>query len=453
MGYPVVTVTRNGDGTATVTSRRFFNPRGQSADTPSDYNYSWDIPITVATAATTNWDMAPSQYIKFGQTTATLTGVPADGNWLMINARQLSFFRVDYDNIMRNDIVNQLIADFTKIPPESRAQFIDDSFALSRTLAISETLAMDTTQYLHDELEPNSWVAAIKHLGYARRILRNALWLNLFNTYVLDRIVPVYNQTAWIIDTVESPLYALFRGDIVFNTCVLGWEECQTTARGLYNTYKANPDTNSVPPDQLPTVLCTGVSEGGSTDWSIVWDQYQKRRPSPIREERYAYLFGLACSFDTIWQERYLNYIIRGELIDARDQNTALGYMVKSNVGLPIVWNYLDNSWGTVPSGINKFNALRAIVGTLYDQNGLDQFDAFVSKNPAQSQWELENYIQFRLIIVQNMDWYAANEASLSEWLVAHTKDVAIDKANIGASLGMNPGSSMDGSMAGFEFY
>jgi hypothetical protein len=57
--------------------------------------------------------------------------------------------------------------------------------------------------------------------------------------------------------------------------------------------------------------------------------------------------FHLLCdwSFD-----RLLNYIVRGELIEIRDQNQALNYMTLSRVGMPIVWNYLDNSWTTVPS-------------------------------------------------------------------------------------------------------
>jgi hypothetical protein len=47
MGYPVLVVTRNADGTATVTSRRFLSPRGQSADTPSDYRLIGSIPQSV----------------------------------------------------------------------------------------------------------------------------------------------------------------------------------------------------------------------------------------------------------------------------------------------------------------------------------------------------------------------------------------------------------------------
>ena len=39
MGFPLLTVTNSYDGTAAVTSSRFFNPANQNADTPSDFKY------------------------------------------------------------------------------------------------------------------------------------------------------------------------------------------------------------------------------------------------------------------------------------------------------------------------------------------------------------------------------------------------------------------------------
>ena len=56
---------------------------------------------------------------------------------------------------------------------------------------------------------------------------------------------------------------------------------------------------SSVDPNVLPTVLCTGVSEGTADDWNMVFNQYIARKSSQIREERYAYLFALTCTSDT----------------------------------------------------------------------------------------------------------------------------------------------------------
>ena len=41
-----------------------------------------------------------------------LAGVE-DGGWLMINAKQMMFYRVNYDNDTRRDIVSQLLTDHT----------------------------------------------------------------------------------------------------------------------------------------------------------------------------------------------------------------------------------------------------------------------------------------------------------------------------------------------------
>jgi len=37
MGFPLLTVWNSGDGTAEVTSSRFFNPNGQTPDIPSTF--------------------------------------------------------------------------------------------------------------------------------------------------------------------------------------------------------------------------------------------------------------------------------------------------------------------------------------------------------------------------------------------------------------------------------
>jgi hypothetical protein len=40
----------------------------------------------------------------------TITGVPTtSGDWILINAKEKSFYRVDYDSLLRDDINNQLI--------------------------------------------------------------------------------------------------------------------------------------------------------------------------------------------------------------------------------------------------------------------------------------------------------------------------------------------------------
>lgn len=67
--------------------------------------------------------------------------------------------------------------------------------------------------------------------------------------------------------------------------------------------------TRSVDANNLPTVLCTGVAEGTSDDWLIVYSQYQARKASQVRYERYAYLIGLSCTTNQELIDTLVEYI------------------------------------------------------------------------------------------------------------------------------------------------
>jgi len=421
MGYPLLSVSRNGDGTASVTSRRFLSPRGQTPDAPSNYSYSWNVPITVATPQTVDLDSTPTLYLPFGQTTTTISGVPTTpGDWIMINVKQTGFYRVDYDSTIRDDIVAQLNRDHSVIPVESRAQLIDDSFTLTRSLNLPVAAAMDTTLYLTNELLYNPWNVALKHLLYIDSLVYGELWRNLYRTYLTNQIYPAYTSLGWNYLDTDSPLQQFTRRDAILYTCYLGDDDCRGKARTQYATYLGNPDANSINANNLPTVLCTGLAEGTGSDWSTAFNQYLERKLSPIREERYVYLFAMACSSDSQWHDRFLSYIVQGNLISTRDANTALTYMTQSRVGLPIVWNYLLNTWSSVPSFINKLTALQNIANKLSGSSALDEFNNFVVRYPPKNQAEVNGFNRIALTITQNTDFLSANADALFNWLDAN---------------------------------
>jgi len=419
MGYPLLRVTNARDGTAVVTAQRYFNPRGQTPDTTSSYNYEWTVPINVATAATTNWDnILPGFYINIGEQSVVIDGLPVgDNEWFILNAKQVFFYRVDYDVNTRAAIVNQLLNDYTIIPSESRSQLIDDSFSLSRSLVIPETLALETTRYLNAELQFNAWNSALKHLLYADKIFKNFAWYPNYQIFLTSKLVPVYEITGWVYTDEEPALNQFLRRDVMSTTCYYGNANCRTYARELFNIYHLRPDVNSVDPNNLPTVLCLGVYEGQSSEWVMVFNEYQRRRSSPITDERYAYLYGMACTTDLLLLDAYLNYIVRGEQIATRDQTTALNYLIQNIQGRQLVWNYFQNSWSTVPATISKFTVLRNIVSTWYESSDLNSFNKFLATHPPSNESQRNLFVQMNLLIQQNIDWVAANANQVDQWL------------------------------------
>jgi hypothetical protein len=150
-----------------------------------------------------------------------------------------------------------------------------------------------------------------------------------------------------------------------------------------------------------------------------VFSQYQQRKTSHIREERWAYLFALACTNNTQLLDTLLSYIARGQLISTRDQYRATLYLSMNSDGAEKVFSYFDNSWSTVPSGMNKFEILRYITSSYADQAGLSKLNSLISKHPPQSEEQQAAFTQMVLTVEQNINWSTFNGNALRDWLIA----------------------------------
>lgn len=187
-------------------------------------------------------------------------------------------------------------------------------------------------------------------------------------------------------------------------------------ALDAFYRYSVNPAANIVNINTLSTALCYGINHGVSSDWTDAFIEYGHRKDSPFTDERNAFLFGLACTTDSRWVQIYLGAVLDGT-IPARDHTQALLYLVQNNVGLAAVWSYFSNSWQQVPSSIGKFTVLRSIASTFHEPEDLAAFEELVRLHPPADETQNQLFIQIRLLIQQNIDWFLNNYDDLSDWL------------------------------------
>jgi len=420
MGFPLVSVVRKADGTATVTQNHFLHPPTQEMNVESPWNYKWTIPLTVVTASSSpeDWDATPTTYLNINDTEVVLTGLPTStSDWVILNPKQKLYYRVNYDDENMAAIANQLTTNHTVIHEMSRCQFIDDSFTLARSTYILETAAMEATRYLGNERSFNPWYATLKYISLSGRMLRGLDWYSELTTYMESLVTPVYNAVGWIYRANEIPDYQMLRRDMISWACSFGVYDCVLNARADYNLYRGEPDLNNVNPNNRPTVLCRGVAEGTVSDWMIMFNQYRNRILTNFREERYQYLYAMACTTDTDVLDSLLSYIVRG-VIAPRDQYRATLYLAMNPAGAEKIFAYFDNSWTTVPSSIGRFTILEYITSTFADQAGLNKLNAFIAKNPPQSDAHRSLFNQMTLTVQQNINWLTINGNSLRDWLV-----------------------------------
>jgi len=427
MGYPLVTVTRSTDGTAVVSRSHFLSPAHQFVTTPSEWNYAWPVPLTFVTAEDNSqpWDFPPRAWIDLDQTEITLAGLPTNLNdWVIFNARGRMFYRVNYDAASRAAI-NDAFSTFPKFfDGQTKTAFLDDSFVLARTLYILEADAMNATGFLADEFTYNPWYPAVTYFSSAQRLIENEPWFASYRAYVLSLTVPVYSTLGWTFIDSETPLEQYLRRDMISVSCNNGWNDCVDLALQEYYVARLNPSVNTVDPNILPVALCTGMMTF-TGDWGLWFAEYQRRASSQVREERYSYLYGLACTSFQSNLVSYLNELI-GTGIASRDKNTAAGYLALNNYGAVLLWNYLDQNW-TSAAFSGRFTTLTKIVDGFSNQAGLDQLLAFIERHPAMSQSEENSYTQMLLKVRQNITWLEINRDSLRDWLAARTGGTDLD--------------------------
>jgi hypothetical protein len=149
----------------------------------------------------------------------------------------------------------------------------------------------------------------------------------------------------------------------------------------------------------------------------LSFDQYQARKTSQIREERYAYLYGSACTNDNSLLDRLLVELQTS--VASRDRNRLAQYLSQREYGAQILWNFLDTNWNNLPSGLGRVTQLTNIALGFSTQAELDNLHAFFSRHPPTGSEETL-YTNLSLDVESNIIWLNTEGAGLQAWLEAN---------------------------------
>lgn len=159
-GFPLITVTRNGDE-VTIEQERFFF---ETTVSPS----LWWVPINfVVGSADPDFAETKPDYWLEGVKSMTINNADQPDNkkwtndsWMIFNKQESSYYRVNYDDHLWDLLVEQLNGDeFGKIHLLNRAQLVDDSLSLARAGKINYKVPLDILAYLEKELDYIPWAS------------------------------------------------------------------------------------------------------------------------------------------------------------------------------------------------------------------------------------------------------------------------------------------------------
>ncbi|XP_071580885.1 aminopeptidase N-like [Temnothorax nylanderi] len=150
--YPVINVTKFG-----LVNVKIFNNNALTVN----------IPVTFTTQDHCNFNDTSPYITPLWLYTASIIHPSNVSGWIIINMQQTGYYRVNYDAVYWDRIVNYLTSDeYTKIHVLNRAQIIDDAFYFLMNDQLPLSTFLELTKYLQRETDFIAWYPMIKALEY-----------------------------------------------------------------------------------------------------------------------------------------------------------------------------------------------------------------------------------------------------------------------------------------------
>ncbi|XP_077988862.1 endoplasmic reticulum aminopeptidase 1-like [Glandiceps talaboti] len=411
MGYPVVTLTRNGR-TVTATQQRFLiNPDGEpSTEYKSPFDYKWIIPFTYITSSEPS--KPTSQLLKF----ATVKfSVPDDAVWFKGNVNATGFYRVNYDTDSWDAIIQQLQSDHTVFTSSDRTSFIDDIFHFARARHVSQSKALDLSLYLNNEEDYVPLATAISNLEYIGSALFGRDSYAMFKKYVLQQFRRIINKVGW--DDTGTHIERFRR------TVVLAMADSYDLEAAVQNSVvKFNrwmTQGIQISPNFKSIIYCSGVRNGGEEEFNFIWQKYNTTVvPSEVRK----LLSALACTKDPKLLQRLLDWSLDKTKVRTQDTvSVIVGVAANPYKGLTIAWQFLMDKWDELHKRYegDAFIMVKFIKGVaprFKTQEDLEMVKNFFANHPDAGSGTRTIHQCIETIQI-NIDWLQRHEQEVTDWL------------------------------------
>lgn len=232
-GIPLLNVTRSGNILRFDQKRYVANPYVSMP--PSDFNYLWNIPITIANTRTGPGNTSTLHFVRTKESEYTYP--ETIGDWFALNSLSTGYYRVRYDIESEESLLSQLRSDINSVDGISRAQMLDDAFSYTSRGYRPEVEALPFTTFLKSEGIAGAWIAAIDGLSslYDKYTDLDNVDIGRYTRSIVDNM---YDQLGFEPKENEADFTAFVRGIVSSGACSFGNQKCIDKANELVNIYR-----------------------------------------------------------------------------------------------------------------------------------------------------------------------------------------------------------------------
>nr|XP_033483089.1 aminopeptidase N-like isoform X2 [Epinephelus lanceolatus] len=341
MGFPVVTIdTRTGS----ITQKHFLLDPESVVDRPSEFNYTWFVPIKWMKTG-----VEQEQYWLLQRTDAHNLMRVSGQDWVLANIDVSGYFRVNYDLGNWDRLLSLLNTNHQALSIINRAQIIDDAFNLARAKIINTTLALRTTKYLSKEREYIPWESALRNLNYYILMFDRSEVYGALQSYLKKQIQPLFEHFKTItanwtkVPSGHTDKYNQINA--IGTACSAGVEGCRELIKSWYRQWMENPHRNLIHPNLKSTVYCYAIAYGGVEEWDFAWRMLKN---ATLASEASRLRTALACAKAPWLLNRYLEYTLDVSKVRRQDALSTIQYIAGNVVGMPLAWNFVRARWSQI---------------------------------------------------------------------------------------------------------
>ncbi|XP_044135447.1 aminopeptidase N-like [Bufo gargarizans] len=422
MGFPVVTINTT---TGVVQQKHFLLDPNATVTRPSDFNYTWFVPIKYFSGTSvlnTFWlngrDGSNEAFKTAGQ----------QGNWLLANINVTGYYRVNYDDVNWDRLLNQLNTDLSQIPVINRAQIIDDAFNLARAQIISTTRALETTKFLSKDVEYMPWQAAVSSLSYFAQMFDRTDVYGPMKAYMKNQVTPLFNYFKNLTNDWRDRPATLTEQyneiNAVSMACSYGIPECGELATRLFNEWRTS-NVNGIHPNLRSTIYCNAIARGGEEEWNFLWEQFRNTTNAQEADKLRA---ALACSREPWILNRLLEFSFDSTKIRRQDTVSTITNVANNVIGQSLAWDFVRAYWVKLreqfgDSSFSFGNLLTGVTRRFCTDFDLSQINQFKEDNKEVGFGTGARALDQSIERTEaNVRWVNQNKAVVKEWFEAAAK-------------------------------
>lgn len=235
-GYPVVTVSRNGNDVI-VSQHRYFLPQRNESDTTK-----WFVPISYATSRRQPVNEIPDYWLPNTDEQIVIEDAVEDTEYIMLNLNRTGYYRVNYDTLSWKNLIKNL----PNLTDVAKAQLIDDSFNLARADLVGYDIPITLGLVIRNiaPFEYLPWWAFSNGLEYITHMIKREPAYESYRTVMKYLIKLPYEELGFEELEDETDVELLHRARIVEMACEFGIDRCTNTAQLMFREWIGNKVEN-----------------------------------------------------------------------------------------------------------------------------------------------------------------------------------------------------------------